>query len=274
MSTTNDGVVGFGRTFVEQFGERDVTYNAASIAYYAFVSLIPLLLLVLVLATTFGGQDLANRITQQAGNSLPNGAGQLLTSALTGSTGAGGATVVGIVTLVWSALKVFRGLDIAFSRMYAHEGPDGIAEQVKDGLVALVGVVLGTVVTVAVAVVISSVDIALVIAGVDLFGLLVSLVLIAALAVVLFPLYYYLPAENVTAREAIPGAIFASVGLVVLQTVFRIYAGQAGKYAAYGVIGAVLLLVTILYFASIVLLCGVLLNAILADRLGVSPDRE
>ena len=254
MSTNTKDLTTFGRMVKDQFQERDVTFIAASLAYYAFVSLIPLLLLALVIATTVGGQDLANQIRTQAGSSMPAGAGQLLSSVLSGSPGAGGATVVGIVTLLWSALKLFRGLDIGFTKVYGAPGPDGLAEQVKDGLITFIAVILGVGITIGVGVLIERVSFTITVADVNIFGFLTSIALILALSVALLPLYYFLPADDVSLAGAIPGALFAAFGWTVLQTVFRIYAANASKYAAYGVIGAVLLLVTVLYFASIVLL--------------------
>jgi membrane protein len=163
-----------------------------------------------------------------------------------------------------SALKLFQGLDVGFSKIYGVPGPDGIVEQVKDGLITFVAVILG--VTIAIGAVISTVSIQVPVAGVDLFGFLVSLVLILALSIALFSLFYFLP-DDVSIGEAIPGAVFAAVGRTVLQTVFRVYASNSSKYAAYGVISAVLLLVTVLYFAGVVLLLGVLLNRVLAGRI-------
>ena len=87
----HSGPTGFGRTFIEQFQERDVTFIMASLAYYAFVSLIPPLLLAIVIASAVGGQDLANRITAQLGSSLSPAVSQLLTSVLSGAPGADGA---------------------------------------------------------------------------------------------------------------------------------------------------------------------------------------
>jgi membrane protein len=272
MSTNTRDLSTFGRTFKEQFQERDVTFVAASLAYYAFVSLIPLLLLAVVIASTVGGQDLANRITSQVGGSMPAGAGQLLTSVLSGSPGAGGAAIAGVGALLWSSLKLFRGMDVGFAKIYGAPGPDGIAEQIKDGLVTFVALILGVGVTIAVGAAIGLVSVSITVAGIDLFGLLASVAMILALSTALLPLFYLLPAEDVSIKEAIPGALFAAFGWTILQTVFRIYAANSSKYAAYGVIGAVLLLVTVLYFASVVLLLGVLLNGILAGRIGSGSD--
>lgn len=70
-----------------------------------------------------------------------------------------------------------------------------------------------------------------------------------------------------TAREALPGAVLAAVGWVVLQIGFRIYTRYAGRYAAYGLIGSALLFVTWFYFASIVVLLGAAVNAVRREPL-------
>jgi membrane protein len=276
-STDSPGAMGrlvtVGKSFAGEVSEKRVTFIAASLAYYAFVSLIPLLLLLLLVATVFGGPELAETIRQQAGSSLPESAGELLSQALESDTTTGGATVAGgvsLLVLLWSALKVFRGLDVAFSRAYGRDA-GGIAEQVKNGLVTLVAVVVGIAVTVVTGAAISvarDVGYDLVFRGISFVGTVGNLLLLAALTLTLLPLYYVLPGTGITVREALPGAAFAAVGWTLLQTAFRIYAGNAGSYEAYGVLGAVLLLVTLLYFAGMVLLLGVVLNAVLAGRTG------
>jgi membrane protein len=70
---------------------------------------------------------------------------------------------------------------------------------------------------------------------------------------------------DVTLRHAIPGAVVAAVGWVLLQIGFYYYAGSAGKYAAYGLLGALLLFITFLYLGAIVFLIGVVVNVAL-DR--------
>ena len=66
-----------------------------------------------------------------------------------------------------------------------------------------------------------------------------------------------------TVGHALPGAVVAAVGWVLLQVGFYYYAGSASRYAAYGFLGAVLLFVTFLYLGAIVLLVGVVLNVAL-----------
>ncbi|WP_435077005.1 YihY/virulence factor BrkB family protein [Halococcus sp. AFM35] len=266
-------VTSFGRTFVGEVQDKEITFIAASLAYYAFVSLIPLILLLLVAVSVVGGQGMADRIAAVAGGALsPSGQG-LVTEAISNRNGAASATVVSLLALLWSALKVFRGLDTAFSRAYGRESP-GLATQIKNGLLTLLAVVLGIVVTVGVGALVSLAPVDVTVAGVSAVGLAGTLATLLGVSLTLLPLYYFLPGGGVTVREALPGALFAAVGWTILQIGFRLYAANAGSYEAYGVIGAVLLLVTLLYFAGMILLLGVVLNAVLVGRAGGTDETD
>jgi membrane protein len=258
-------VTSFGQTFVGEVQDKEITFIAASIAYYAFVSLIPLLLLLLVAVSVVANQATATEIVNAATSSLPASAQRLVESAVGNQNGAAGATVVSVAALLWSALKLFRGLDTAFSRVYGRES-GGIATQVKNGVVTLAAVILGAIVAVGLGAAVSLWPVEVSVAGVSAVAVVGTLATLLALVVVLLPLYYFLPGGDVTVREAVPGAAFCAVGLTVLQIAFRIYAARAGAFEAYGVLGGVLLLVTVLYFAGMVLLLGVVLNAVLAGR--------
>lgn len=249
--------VSVARDVVRTVQEEEVSFLAAGIAYYMFVSLLPLLLLTLVVGTLAGGEAFAERIVTAAGDVLSPAASTLLEDALTSGAGRGGATVLGVGVTLWSALKVFRGLDTAFSRVYGTDGPDSIVGELVDGLAALGGIsvalvglgvigALGTVLGVQVA--------------------LGGLALVPVLAVAFLPLYYLFPDQEMTIRAAVPGAVFAGIGWTLLGTGFNVYAAQADTYQVYGVIGGVLLLVTWFYFAGQVLLVGAAVNAALADR--------
>ncbi|WP_232701548.1 YihY/virulence factor BrkB family protein [Halobacterium wangiae] len=237
--------------------DRNLTFMAAGIAYYAFVSVIPLLLLAVVLASVVGGESLANQVSDMLSQQLSSSGQDVVTEALTTTAGRGAASVVGLVTLTWSALKLFRGLDQAFDELYADDVQSSILDQVKDALVVVVGIALAVALVVAVGVVLSVLSLEL-----PYVNVLGSLLLVVVLAVALLPIYYVLPPVEVSVGEVVPGAFVAAVGWVILQIGFRIYASNAGRYAAYGVIGAVLLFVTWLYFASIVVLLGAVVNAV------------
>jgi len=240
---------------------------AASIAYYAFVSLLPLLVLTTVVATALGGAPLREAVLGLAGRYLlPVGRG-LVGEALANTTGRGGVTVVGLVLLLWSSLKLFRGIDTAFARIYG-TASRGVLGSVRAGVTVLVAVGVGS------------------LGGVALVGLvallrtpvalLAPLVLFAVLLVVLFPVYYLTPAPEVSLRETLPGTLLCAGGWTVFGTAFALYAAVAmtsGQFALYGALGAILLLVTWFYLAGLVLLVGATLNAVGTGR-RIDSDRQ
>ncbi|MFC4437914.1 MULTISPECIES: YihY/virulence factor BrkB family protein [Natrialbaceae] len=255
MDTTelSETVVSIYRTA----SDRDVSFLAAGFAYYAFVSLIPLVLLALVVGSLLGGQAAAERLILVTGDFLPPAGEELVTEALTTESGRTQATVVALGVASWGALKVFRGLSLAFDRVYDEVAEDTLLDEIRDGFTVILA---GTGAIVLMIVVGTLLGIA---AGVIPFaGLLSWVTLLIGLVLVFLPIYYVLPPISVTVREVFPGAIFAAVGWTVLQAGFQIYAANAGRYAAYGAVGAVILFVTWLYFAGILILVGAVINVV------------
>ena len=272
MSVTDRSPVDVLRALVTEIQEKQITFIAASLAYYAFVSLIPLFLLAISIATLVGGPQLADQIIQAAGGSLPSSVTEIIRNTLESSDAASLGSIVGLGFLLWSAIKIFRGMDIAFSQVYGTSGPDGIVDQVTDALITVLGIVLAVIVTIVIGAVVAFIQqTSDVLSQIGLgfiegiIGYLAGFVSIVGLALAFYPLYYFLPTADVSLREAIPGTVFAAIGWTVLQTGFRIYAAQAGS-SAYGVIGAALLVLTFLYFGGMILLIGVAINAVLAGR--------
>ena len=244
-----------GRDVFSAVRSQQVTFLAASIAYYMFVSLLPLLLLGLAIASLVGSQAFADRVITAVGTALTPDAADLLRGALTNAAGRGGATVLSLVVMLWGGLKVFRGVDVAFSTVYGTSDEASFLDSVADGCVALAGIARALV------------GFAVVGSLGAIFGVnlaLSGLALVPILVVAFLPLYYLFPDTEITLREALPGTVFAALGWTALATGFGLYASVAGGFQLYGVIGGVLLLVTWFYFAGNVLLVGAVLNAVLA----------
>ncbi|WP_226041280.1 YihY/virulence factor BrkB family protein [Natrinema sp. DC36] len=237
--------------------DRNLTFLAAGIAYYAFVSILPLILLAVAVASFVGGQDLANRVTSLLSQHLSSSGQQIVTQALTNTTGRAAASVIGFLALTWSALKLFRGLDQAFDEVYADEVDTSLLGQLRNALIVVIGIALAVALVVAIGAALSILRL-----QIPFVNVLGTVVLIAVLAIAFLPIYYVLPPVDVSLGGVIPGTVVAAVGWVILQIGFRIYAANASRYAAYGVIGAILLFVTWLYFASIVILLGAAVNAV------------
>lgn len=257
VSSPLEGVVSTSRGVVALAVDRNLTYLAAGIAFYAFLSIIPLILLAVAVASFVGGEALAGRVTGMFSQQLSSAGQDSVTQALTKTSGRGGASVVGFFGLTWSALKLFRGLDQAFDELYFDEADTALLEQVRNGSIVMVGIALAIGLVVAVGVALSYLPLEL--PFVDVLG---SLLLMAVLGLAFLPIYYVLPPGDPSIREVLPGTAVAAGGWVLLQIGFRLYAANATRYGAYGMIGAVLLFVTWLYFASIVVLLGGAVNAV------------
>lgn len=243
-----------------------ITFIAASLAYYAFISLVPLLVLALVAAASFGDADVVSRLVAEATETFGAEAGSLVRDALETADGRGGASLVGLLVLLWSGLKLFRGLDIAFSEVYGVVGTESLLVQFRNALVTLGAVALGVFATILLSAAISLYDFDGFVASLGGAGVVGTVTLVLGLTLSFLPLYYVLPGVAVSVREALPGAVLAALGWTALGTGFRIYAENAGAYEAYGVLGAVILLVTFLYLGGLVLLVGAVFNAVLAGR--------
>ena len=81
--------------------------------------------------------------------------------------------------------------------------------------------------------------------------------------ILVFTIFYKVsPQEKVTLRDSLPGAVFSTIGWLVLSYGFAFYVNHFGNYnVTYGSIGAVIVLLTWLYLSSIVILLGGEINA-------------
>ena len=247
--------------------QEEVTFLAAAVAYYAFVSLVPATVLALVVATTFGGEQLATAVLESTSQFFTESGQQVLLTALTADEGRGGATVVGLVFLLWGTLKVFRALDTAFGNIYGTERRDTFLDQLIDSLVVVVGIGLTMTVMFLMAGLLAVLQLGLV---VELLGVLTLPILLTAAFI---PIFYRFPDTDVTVREVLPGALVAAVGWTAMQAVFQLYANVASQ-SAYGVVGGVILLVTWLYIAGAVIILGAVVNVVLAENREPGPEPE
>lgn len=249
------------RTVVYLLRHRDISFLAGSVAFFAFLSLIPTMVLVLAIGSLVGGEQFATRVVALVDSYLSEQGSAVLTEALADSRSLASVSAVSLVVLLWSSLKVFRAIDIAFDRVYRVSSSVGLLEQLRNGLVALLAIAVGLGLLLAAQTAITE------LAGITTLGLFTWPIVLAGLVIVLFPLYYILPPVRQPIRLVLPGTLSAVVGLVLLRELFQIYATQASQYQAYGFIGAVLLFLLWLYFGALILIFGAIINAAIADEI-------
>ncbi|WP_224449672.1 YihY/virulence factor BrkB family protein [Haloprofundus salilacus] len=254
--STRRSPIAVGKQVLEEFSSKNVAFMAGSLAYNAFISLIPLLLLIVLLTSVLGSEQLEGRVSTLVASSLTPATGDLVSGALDSASEGTGLSIVGVVVLLWGTLKIFRGLDTAFSEIYETEDSNEFTDQLRDGLVVFVVLLVGITGMVAASTVFAAFE------SLPWIGLLNPLVLILGLCIAFLPLYYVFPDTDLSVRSILPGVLTAAVGWALLQGVFQFYIAFSDKSEAYGVLGGVIVLVTWLYFGGLVLLLGAVVNAV------------
>lgn len=243
------------KQILTEASEKNIPFMAAGIAYNAFVSLAPLLIL-LLLVVSMTGTGLEDRLIALAGEMLPEPIADVVEEIFRGENAASSASIVGLVVLIWGTLKVFRGLDIAFSEIYETTDRNSFVDKLIDGLVVFVAIVVAILATVGVtAAFVRFSD------AIPHVGVVTTLVLIGGLVVAFLPMYYRFPDADLGWREILPGVFVAAIGWAAFQTLFRVYLQFSGDGSS-GFFGGVVVVVTWLYFSAIILLLGAVINAV------------
>ncbi len=248
-----------------EFSEKNVTFMAGGIAYSAFISLAPLLILLFLLLTIIGG-GLEARVIEVSNQQLPGPIADVIEQIFQEDGGAGGASLIGLAVLIWGALKIFRGLDTAFSEIYETTAESSFVNKVTDGLTVLFALGVAVIATVgAGAVVAVFADV------IPVIGYLMPLVLLGGLFVAFLPMYYLFPDCELGLGDVVPGALFAAVGWAAFQSLFQVYLTfsdpGAGSFA-----GGIIIVITYLYFTALVLLLGAVINAVVGGHTSGETD--
>ncbi len=252
-------VVTFVNDVLRILRENNVTFMAGSIAHAAFLSILPLLLLLLIIAGAVGNEYLTEQIVGLAHEYFSPAGEDIVFDALTDASERAGASVIGVVSLLWGMLRVFRGLGTAFDELYG-VGETSFLDRIIGGLVVFIAIVVATVGAGMGAALLALWDHPVL----EIFN---PIVLIFGLTFAFFPMYYVFPEPDVTVRGALPGTVLAAVGWTVLEVLFGFYVDMANTVTADGALGAIILLLLWLYASAFVLLLGAVVNIVLANGL-------
>lgn len=255
------------RDVVTVVREHDVTFMAGSIAHAALLSILPLLLLLVLIVGAVGNEYLTEQISAMAREHLTPAGEGLLFEALTQATDRAGASLIGVTSLLWGMLYIFRGVNTAFGELYGGDG-DGrssVLETVFDGIIVFTVILIATVGAGFVTATLGRIDRAIVRA-------LTPFALFFGLAVAFFPIYYLFPDPDVTVREVLPGTAVAAAGWVLLEALFGVYVSLVDTIGTYETFGAVILLLIWLYGNAFVLLVGAAVNVVIGGHHTATND--
>jgi YihY family inner membrane protein len=235
------------------------------IAFWAFFSVFPLLLIFVALLGYFLPPSLQGDVLRSAASFFP----LLSTDSIGRLSGQWWTLVVGILSAVWSGSFVVIAIQSAFNSVWEipHAQRPSIGAQIKRGLFALGAIALGLVVSTVISSYLTATATGTSLGVVaHLAGYLIAVALDVGLFIVTFRL---LTDRDVSTHDVLPGALLSGIVFWLLQQlssliIFR-YLHNAERI--YGSYATVITMLTWFYSQSVVTLVGAQLNVVLKERL-------
>lgn len=253
-------------TAVKRSREDDVPRLSAALAFYAVMSLAPLLIVVIGVAGFLWGEGTAHDAAMTGmqrflGARQAETVGRLLDAARRPGQGIP-AAVVAVAATLFAATRVFACLRDAFHRIWGSGRRQALRQRVADRAAALAmvlgaGIVFTLIIAVQSLLAAATAWIRDFFPGVRPLSLMGDPILSFLLAGVFFAvLYRVVPAVSVPLRHIWPGALFAAVLFVAGKSLFSLYLSTSLTASAYGAAASLLVLLLWTYYSFQVLLLG------------------
>jgi len=248
---------------VQELGADDASHMAAGVAYYAVLSLFPLLLgLIAIFGFFLPSETVQAELFDFFERNLPGATDMLQRNIedvilLRGAIGA-----VSLVLLFWSASTMFGALSRAINRVWdVHKDRPFLIRKLRD-----LGMALGTGMLFALS--LGATSIVSILRNTDMpaLGIAVDvgariLAFLISLAIVLI-LYKLIPNTKTFWRYVWPGAVLAAILLEIAKNLFVLYLDHFASYeSVYGSVASVIILLVWIYFSAFILILGAELSA-------------
>ncbi|ARY91160.1 MULTISPECIES: YihY/virulence factor BrkB family protein [Lacticaseibacillus] len=262
----------FVRLAMNRVAESNIGQSAAAIAYYALLSLFPLILFVAnalpYLGLTYS--SLATYLTQAVPSNVMKWLDPVIANLL--NTSSGGLLGIGAVATLWAASLGVNGLKMGFNQVY---GVDATQNFIIQRLLSML-------MTFTLIIVMGSILIVFAFGRQFLEWLIPLLrlnddwlktfntlrwpVTVTALFIIIMFLDYFLPNVKIKIWTVLPGTAFTVIGWLLIAQAFSLYMHYFGtRYLSYGTIGTFIAIMLWLNFSSLVLLWGAVINALTAE---------
>jgi membrane protein len=258
------------RALVLRFIELDILTHAASLAFYALLSLAPLLALLLWLTASLYGsaqEAIVQQVGQLAGREAASVAGTVIANA-------DRRPGIGSVAGLWSTLLLFVGASAVFARLqdalnliFRTDAAkiSGVVAWLRKrvlsfGVVLALGflLLLATTVNTLLQVIFSGLP--------SLLPVLGNVASLALYALSFALLYHFLPDRRVRWRQALLGGAITAGLFLLGRWGIGVYLATAAPGSAYGSMGAMVLLLVWMYYAAAVFFGGALITAVIDER--------
>lgn len=257
---------------IRRYNQANVSNNAIVLAYYALMSIAPIILIAGNLIARF---DLkSGQILAYAQEVIPSNVYQTFKPILVSflSSGSSSSLSIGILVTIWSASKIIAAIRRSLNEAY---GVDDVQGAILTRIIAFfltLGLLL-LIVGLAIFFTLSQVILDLILSLTNLTRAIIpnwinqllenkNLITFVGMFVVAMLLYYFVPNAQVKLRYIWIGALVTTIGWIVISQGFRIYIELfARRITSYQTIGSLIVLMFWLNFSGILLMFGGVVNA-------------
>jgi membrane protein len=245
---------------IRESGNHDAGQRAAGVAYYAIISIFPLLLgLIAVFGFFLPSINLQNALLNFVGNNIP-GATNILKENIAGIIRLRGVmSVISIVILFWGASALFGSISLAINRawnitknrhLFIRKASE-IGMVFGTGILFLLSLGASTFITfMGNALNLPGRNTAVVYMGAKLIAFLLMLVIFLLL-------YKFVPNTKTRWRDIWPGALLATAFFEIARTLFIFYLQHFANYQLiYGSISSFIVLLVWIYYSALILILG------------------
>lgn len=268
----NENLMRFIETTQKRIVESEMGNTSIVVAYYLLLSLFPLLIAVGNILPYL--QIDPNEVLPYVQEIMPESIYDTLSGAISDllTQSSGGLLSISALAALWSASQSINALQIAMNKAY---GVESRGNFIVVRLMSLVVIVLFLIALVGVVGILgvgqNILDALQPILGfsgnlIDTFESLKWPLTALGLFIVMMLIYLIVPNAKVRLKDILPGAVFATIGWLLLSQVFGIYTKFfTAKVAGYQIIGGFIILMFWLNFAATILILGGIINAVVQE---------
>ena len=244
----------------EGSGNHDATQRAAGVAYYAILSIFPLLLGLIALFGFFlPSVNLQDELLKFVGNNIPGAIDILRQNIMSIMRLRSTLGVLSIVGLFWSASAMFGAISLAINRAWdiRRDRPFYIRKASELGMAFGTGFLF--LLSLGASAIISVLRRVLNLPAADLIIVNVGSRLVAFLLMlaVFLLLYKLIPNTKTYWRYIWPGALLAAILFEIARTLFVFYLENFANYQLiYGSIASIIILLIWIYYSAFIMILG------------------
>ncbi len=248
------------KSAVGSFAGDDAMTLAAALAFYAALSMAPLLLILLAI-TSLLGPDLQKQVIQQIQNTVGEQAGGVIGQIVQRGSAQRSAgwfsAIIGFVALLFSATGTFGQMQHSLNRIWdVQPKSGGVWPWLRKRVLSLL-LILGIGLILLISLVVSA-AINLVFAGTNAYlwqvvnavGMLIIYTLLFAL------IYKILPDVKIAWKDVWWGALITGILFEIGRYLIGLYLGRSSVGSPYGAAGSLVIILVWIYYASLIFFFG------------------